>query len=150
METSPLRFPLAVALATLTGAAAADPVTGILAAAEADCATLDGAFDAGEAVVEADLDGIDPTDRLVDTSRFTCSTSASLYCGSGGCTLHAVVGDESWGLQSEGWRLIDWDGRPILLVARDGGWCGGVGAAICFEAVSWSDGRMMTVKPDPG
>jgi hypothetical protein len=34
--------------------------------------------------------------------------------------LHAIVDDEVWSFQAEGWRMIDWDGRPILLIARDG------------------------------
>ena len=146
-----MRLALAALLAALPGLAGADPVETILAAAAADCASFEnGAFSAGEAVIEADLDGAEPLDRLVDTSRFTCSSAASMYCGSGGCTLHAVIGDESWSFQAEGWRMTDWDGRPILLIARDGGWCGGAGSQICFEAVSWSAGMMMTVMPEPG
>jgi hypothetical protein len=127
---------------------AADPVTDILATAATDCAGFEnGVLDATDAAVPTDLDGLDPLDTLLDMSRVTCSSAASLYCGSGGCSLHAVIGDESWEFQAEGWRMIEWDGRPILLIARDGGWCGGIGAQICFEAVSWSDGRMMTVMP---
>jgi hypothetical protein len=128
--------------------AAADPVADILAEAEADCSSFeDGAFSAEYSVIEVDLDGEPPLDRIVDTSRFTCSSVASLYCGSGGCTLHAVVDERSWSFQAEGWRMIDWDGLPILLIARDGGWCGGAGAQLCFEAVNWSAGQMMTVMP---
>ncbi|MDX5360911.1 MAG: hypothetical protein LPL00_05855, partial [Alphaproteobacteria bacterium] len=79
--------------------------------------------------------------------RFTCTSARSLYCGSGGCMLHAVIGERSWSFQAEGWRMIAWDGRPILLVARDGGWCGGAGSQLCFEAVVWSFGEMLTVMP---
>jgi hypothetical protein len=43
--------------------------------------------------------------------------------------------------------MIDWEGRPILLIARDGGWCGGAGAQVCYEAVLWSHGKMLTVMP---
>ncbi len=128
--------------------AAADPVEGILAAARADCAGFEnGAFDPGSAVREVDLDGMDPMDRVVDTSAFSCTSMASFSCGSGGCTLHAVIGAESWDFQAEGWRMISWDGRPILLIARDGGWCGGAGSQLCFEAVTWSQGQMLSVMP---
>jgi hypothetical protein len=147
-----MRTVIAALALSLPGlAAAADPVDDILAAAAADCSGFEnGVFDAADAVVEVDLDGQEPLDRLVDTSRFTCSSAASMYCGSGGCSLHAVVGDESWEFQAEGWRMIDWDGLTILLVARDGGWCGGAGSQICFEAVNWSAGSMLTVMPPPG
>jgi hypothetical protein len=145
-----MRHALAALFLAFPGLAAADPVADILAAAEADCTAFEnGLFAANDAVSEADLDGIEPVDRLVDTARFTCTSAASMYCGSGGCSLHAVIRDDSWEFQSEGWRVIDWDGWPILLVARDGYWCGGAGSQICFEAVSWSDGKMMTVLPPP-
>jgi hypothetical protein len=138
-----------LALAALAGAASADPVADILAEAQADCEGYNhGKFDAGDAVSRVDLTGDGGEDALIDAGRFTCTTSASFYCGSGGCTLHAVVGDRTWSYQAEAWRVIDWDGRPILLVARDGGWCGGVGAQQCFEAVVWSAGEPLTVMPE--
>lgn len=128
--------------------AAADPVTDILATAAADCASFEnGVLDATDAAIPTDLDGLEPVDTVIDLSRVSCSSAASMYCGSGGCSLFAVIGEASWEFQAEGWRMIDWDGRPILLIARDGGWCGGAGAQVCYEAVSWSGGAMMTVMP---
>jgi hypothetical protein len=137
-------------LATLTAllvaaGAAASPVDAVLDAARAACG--DGAFDAGDAVAAVDLDGDGALDAVVDESRFACSPGPSPYCGSGGCALHAIVGERRWTFQAEGWRMIDWDGRPILLIARDGGWCGGAGAQACYEAVVWSFGEMLTVMP---
>lgn len=137
----------AVAAAWPTSALA-ESVEDIISEARAFCTSFEnGVFDAGDAVSEVNLDGEGPMDRVVDESRFSCSSMASAYCGSGGCNLHAVVGERSWAFQAEGWRMIDWAGRPILLIARDGGWCGGAGAQICFEAVTWSFGEMMTVMP---
>ena len=139
----------AAALAAVP-ALAADPVTVILDTAREVCTSYEnGQFDAGDAVTEIDLTGDGVPDRVVDESRFGCSSAASMYCGSGGCMLHAVVGEDSWRFQAEGWRVIDWDAQPILLIARDGGWCGGVGAQLCFEAVTWSDGDMLSVMPPP-
>lgn len=145
------RLLLPIALAALWPAfASADPVEDILAEARDVCASYEnGVFDAGDAVSEADLDGDGMPDRVVDESRFSCTSMASAYCGSGGCMLHAVIGERAWSFQAEGWRMIDWDGRPILLVARDGGWCGGAGAQLCFEAVTWSHGEALTVMPAP-
>jgi hypothetical protein len=129
-------------------AQAESPVDTILAAAKSSCERLDsGRFDPGDSVQRLDLTGNGSRGTIVDESRFSCSSARSLYCGSGGCQLHAIVGDRSWSFQAEGWRMIEWDGRPILLVMRDGGWCGGAGAQICYEAVSWSHGQMLTVMP---
>lgn len=144
-----LPFCAAVVLSTAP-ALAADPVAAILDAARAGCASYEnGRFDAGDAVTSIDLTGDGVPDHVVDESRFTCSSAASMYCGSGGCMLHAVVGQDSWRFQAEAWRVIDWDGQPIILIARDGGWCGGTGAQICYEAVSWSHGDMLSVMAPP-
>jgi hypothetical protein len=129
---------------------AADKVGEILQAAQQACASFEnGQFDNTNAIVEVDLTGNGQTDTLVDESRFSCSSAASMYCGSGGCMLHAIVDDESWRFQAEGWQMIEWHERPILLIARDGGWCGGAGAQLCYEAVTWSNGDMLTVMPPP-
>lgn len=134
--------------ALLAGPALADPASDILGEAKELCASFeDGSFDAGDAVRRIDLDGDGVADTVIDGSRFSCSSAASMYCGSGGCMVHAVIGDESWSFQAEGWRMIDWDNRPILLIARDGGWCGGAGAQICYEAVVWSHGEKLSVMP---
>lgn len=136
------------ALFVLSGFAQADPVAEILERAEADCSGFEnGEFDAQDAVSEVDLDGDGTLDRVVDEGRFACSSAASLYCGSGGCMLHTIVGEAVASFQATGWRVVTWDEMPILLIGRDGGWCGGAGAQVCFEAINWSMGQMMTVMP---
>ncbi|TPE53802.1 hypothetical protein [Amaricoccus solimangrovi] len=135
-------------LAPLPGAAQ-DLVDRLLAKASAACAYLDGGeMTAPEGTVtRVDLTGDGVAEALVDESRLRCSTAASAYCGSGGCALHAVVGDRVTSWQATGWRLIDWGEDRILLIGRDGGWCGGIGAERCYEAVVWSDGRFLSVAP---
>ncbi|MEM1429804.1 MAG: hypothetical protein AAGG09_10130 [Pseudomonadota bacterium] len=109
----------------------------------------DGTFDAGDAVHQVELDGAPPFDTIVDSSAFLCTSMATAYCGTGGCSLWTIVGDTVTEFQAEAWRMIEWEGRPILMIARDGGWCGGFGAEQCFEALTWSDGRILTVMPSP-
>lgn len=125
------------------------PEETILSEAAAACASFEnGTFDAQDAVTRVDLDGDGAEDTVIDESRFACSSAASLYCGSGGCMLHTIVGGAVDSVQATGWRLIAWDDEvPILLIGRDGGWCGGAGAQVCFEAVNWSMGQRMTVMP---
>ncbi len=127
-------------------ALAADTGATIISKARLACESYEnGVFDQGKAVSRVDLTGDGISDTVIDESDFRCSSARSLYCGSGGCTLHAIVDGEVWSFQAEGWRMIDWEGRPILLIARDGGWCGGAGAQVCYEAVVWSHGKMLTV-----
>lgn len=139
---------LAAGMAGAEGAAGAGVADALLAEARAACvAYRDGTFSPGNAVFSIDLDGDGDPDSVIDERAFSCSSAASMYCGTGGCMLHAIIDARVWSFQAEGWRMIDWDGRPILLVARDGGWCGGVGAQVCFEAVVWSGGEMLSVMP---
>jgi hypothetical protein len=139
----------AAALAlTLGGAAAAedDPrVVALVAKAEAACAEFDGAFRLEDGAVTSVpvADGVAVT--VVDEGRFFCSTARSLWCGSGGCMVHLLGEGEALTRQAEGWRTVEWGPVTVILLGRDGGWCGGAGAQVCVEAVVWSGGRFLTL-----
>ncbi len=139
---------LALILAA-TPAQAADPVTAILDRAAAACTGLEnGTFDPGEAVQPVDLTGDGQHNILIDEGKFSCTSAASMYCGSGGCQLHAIVDNQVTTWQATGWRTLTWGPATILLIGRDGGWCGGAGSEVCFEALNWSGDRFLTVMPD--
>lgn len=139
----------ALVLCAASGARAETQVERLLTAAAAACAGLDGGvMSAPEGTVtKVDLSGDGVPDAIVDESKLRCSTAASAFCGSGGCMLHAVVGEVVTSWQVTGWRVIDWNQDRILLLGRDGGWCGGIGAERCYEANVWSDGRFLTMAP---
>lgn len=123
---------------------------GFLAEAAADCALYEnGNLLVGEESVNSvDLTGDGEAEVLLDTEFLRCSTMAMApNCGSGGCSLYAFVGDERYEWQALGWRVIDWGGEPVLLIARDGGWCGVSGAGHCFEALFWNGETFLTVMP---
>lgn len=147
MLPAPLAF--AAGLLLIPIAAAASPVDDLLSEAAQTCAGIDG----GEmtapdgAVTSVDLSGDGTSDTILDESRLTCSTAASAFCGSGGCGVHAIVGDKVTSWLATGWRTIDWNQDTILLIGLDGGDCGGIGAERCYEAAVWSDGRFLTVAP---
>ena len=120
--------------------------------AAADCQSFEnGEFDAGDAVTEIELRSQFGTVQaeLVDESEYACSSAASLYCGTGGCMLNLIVEGTVHAWQATGWRLIEWGPDRMLLIGRDGGWCGGAGAEVCYEALVWSNGRILTVGPPP-
>ena len=150
-----LTMAMAIAVAAVSAgpAAAVSPqAQGLLDRAMAFCASFDGGtFDPADAVTPATL-GTDsaPVDaEIVDESRFRCSTARSLWCGSGGCMLNVVAEGKVWRWQATGWRIERWGPSRILLIGRDGGWCGASGAEVCFEAVNWSQGRPLTVGDPP-
>lgn len=120
--------------------------------AAAECRDFEnGEFDSGEAVSEIELRSQFGTvlAEIIDESEYACSSAASLYCGSGGCMLNLIVEGQVRAWQATGWQLIDWGPDRILLIGRDGGWCGGARAEVCYEALIWSDGRILTVGPPP-
>lgn len=120
--------------------------------AAADCSDFEnGEFDRGNAVTEIELrsqfGAIEA--ELVDESEYACSSAVSLYCGSGGCMLNLIVDGAVLAWQATGWRLVEWGPDQILLIGRDGGWCGGAGAEVCYEALVWSNGKILTVGSEP-
>lgn len=150
------RLAAALAFAALAAPAAAQSpspkAAAILEAATAACRAYEnGSFDAGGAVTPITLRSQfgDVAAEIVDEGEFACSSSRSLCCGSGGCTLSLVVENTAYAWQATGWRLVEWGPETVLLLARDGGWCGGAGSEVCHEAVNWSAGRPLTVGEAP-
>ncbi len=139
-------------LGAIPALAASPEAQRLLDAAAAECSGFEnGAFDAGDALSEIELRSQfgSVTAELLDESEYACSSAASLYCGSGGCMLNLIVDGAVQAWQATGWRLIDWGPDTILLIGRDGGWCGGAGAEVCYEALVWSNGAILTVGPAP-
>jgi len=143
---------IAVLLGTISALAASPEAQELIDRAAADCRSFEnGEFAAGDALTEIELGSQFGTAaaELVDESKYACSSAASLYCGTGGCMLNLIVDGAVRAWQATGWRLIEWGPDRILLIGRDGGWCGGAGAEVCYEALVWSNGRILTVGPAP-
>jgi len=141
---------MAQVLASSPASAVSPVAQGLIDKAASQCAAFEnGRFDPRDAVTGIELrsQASSVAAEIVDESAYSCASAASMYCGSGGCMLHLVVGDRIWSWQATGWRLVDWGPSRILLIGRDGGWCGGAGSEVCFEALVWSDGRILTVRP---
>lgn len=131
------------------GVALAGPADDLLAQAAADCAAFDnGAFSAApDAVQVVDLTGDGVPATVVDAGKFTCSSAASLFGGSGGSTLTVLIGGKAEEFLAEAWTVTDFAGRKVLLIWHNGVDCGGIGVDPCVEALVWGDGRFMSVRP---
>lgn len=132
-------------------ALAAETAEPIIAQARADCRSFEnGTLTLGEnAIVQADLTGDGLPEEIVDSREFTCSSAASLFCGTGGCTVTVVAEGVARAFLAKAWRIVDWNGQPILLLAVHGSDCGGTNLRRCYEAVVWSEGRFRSLRPDP-
>jgi hypothetical protein len=74
---------------------------------------------------------------VLDEAEFKCSSSASMYCGSGGCSVHFLLEKESMSPQVQGWEHKDGQ----LLLGQHGSVCGQVGTKVCYTTVTIKNGR---------
>lgn len=98
------------------------------------------------AVSRVDLDGDLIPDWVLNEAGFSCSSAASLYCGTGGCVSHFLVGDTIASLTNRGWDMEDLGPHRVLLVDVHGSVCGGIGPTPCIVSSVWDSetGRWQT------
>ena len=88
-------------------------------------------------VERIDLDGDLRPDWVLNEASFACSSAASLYCGTGGCVSHFLVGKTIRSLQNLGWKVITMGGARILVANVHGSQCGSIGPSPCVTASIW-------------
>ena len=106
----------------------------------------DGEFDSTEKTTTLhDLTGDGRPEEIVDASQFSCSTAASLWGGSGGTYLWAIVDGKAYEFLAHRWKVVDMDGQNILLLAVHSSECSDdIGP--CYRAVVWGDGGFRTIR----
>lgn len=91
------------------------------------------------AVARTDLTGNGETDIVLDLGKLACSSAASLYCGTGGCTVLFSVGDTVTERLSKGWTVQRFAHLTVVLNQIHGANCGGTNLNPCVEALVWDD-----------
>lgn len=134
---------------TAPAVAASGAASAVVEQARADCRNFEnGRLEVGDpAISQIDLSGDGKADEIVDFRHFSCSSSASLFCGTGGCPVTALVDGMPTEFLAKGWRVITWDSLPVLLLAIHGSECGGTNLRRCFRAVVWSEGAFRSIQP---
>jgi len=134
------------ALAILPPAADALALTGLpaalaekVAAARQACAGNGNGEFALEwgAVTRTDLDGDFQPDWVLDESAYACSTAVSMFCSTGGCMSHFLVGDVVASFLNQGWTVLTFGRNRVLLTDVHGTDCGGINPTPCFVARAW-------------
>jgi hypothetical protein len=137
---------LITALTTLPLAANALDLTGLPAAlAEKVTAARQACADNGNgelalewgAVTRTDLDGDFQPDWVLDESAYACSTAVSMFCSTGGCVSHFLVGDVIASFRNQGWTVLTFGRNRVLLTDVHGTNCGGNSPTPCFVARAW-------------
>ena len=135
--SAPAILPLAANALDLTGlpTALAEKVT----AARQACANNENGEFALEwgAVTRTDLDGDLSPDWVLDESAYACSTAVSLFCSTGGCMSHFLVGGVVASFQNRGWTVLTFGRNRVLLTRVHGSACGGNSPTPCFVARAW-------------
>ncbi len=90
------------------------------------------------AVTRTDLDNDLLPDWVLDESAYACSTAVSLFCSTGGCASHFLVGGVLTTFRNQGWTVLTFGRNRVLLTRMDGSACGGSGPAPCFVARVWN------------
>ena len=117
----------------------------IVERAESECAKFEGGqFHATEqAITLHDFTGDGTPEAIVDASQFSCSTSASMWGGSGGTFLWVLVDGKRHEFLAHKWRLVDVEGQKVLLLAVHSSECGDT-IGPCYRALVWSNGFRTT------
>lgn len=89
------------------------------------------------AVARVDLDGDLRPDWVLNEGSFACSSAASLYCGTGGCMSHFLVGDVLGSVLNQGWDVVALGHLRLLVTDVHGAQCGGINPTPCVTASVW-------------
>lgn len=138
---------LVLALALPGPSFAADSAEAVIEAARGECRSLEnGVLEVQDgAVTRIDVSGDGEPDAIVDSARFSCSSSASFFCGTGGCAVTVVVDGKATDFLAKGWTVVDWNDAPVLLLAVHGNACGGTNLRRCVIAFVWSEDAFRSV-----
>lgn len=136
-----------VAVITAPAAIASEAADAVINEARDICRSFDdGVLEVGTgAIVSIDLTGNGIPDEIVDHGEFTCTTALSLFCGTGGCSMTAIADGKPFEFLTKAWKVVDWDGQPILLLVVHGSECGGDNLRRCYRAEVWSENGFRSV-----
>ena len=117
------------------------------------CANVDNGEFALEwgSVTRTDLDCDLHTDWVLDDSAYACSTAVSLFCSTGGCMSHFLVGDVVASFRNQGWTVLTFGRDRVLVTRAHGADCGGNSPTPCFAARVWDPDAEVwrSVEPRP-
>ncbi|MEN8728358.1 MAG: hypothetical protein AB1Z51_00990 [Desulfuromonadales bacterium] len=115
--------------------------TQIVQQAKQECNSLDnGSFHSTEKTITLhDITGDGRPEEFVDASQFSCSTALTLWGGTGGTFLWIIVDGRPFEFLAHKWRVVDFDGQQVLLLAVHSSQCSDdIGP--CYRALVWQEG----------
>jgi hypothetical protein len=124
---------------------ASEKANRVIEAAKKSCTLEKGQFSVPEiSTTSVDLNSDGNPDEIIDESKFTCSTSSSLYCGTGGCMLHLIVDGKDYKYLAKEWTIAQLGAAKILIIGNHWSECNYKNP--CLRAITWRDGRFNGLK----
>jgi len=147
MRLSRLWLAATMILAAIQMAQAGPGEQKVMAQARADCASFENGKLATTRMANPRIDvtGDGVLNTIIDSRQFKCSSSASLYCGTGGCSIWVIVDEKPHSFLAKAWEVAQMNGKPVLLLAVHGSECGGTNLRRCVRAEVWSEGAFHSV-----
>jgi len=81
---------------------------------------------------------------VLDESGFSCEDSASMYCGTAGCTVHLITAVDYSSGYVRNWELVRTEtDQPVIFFSLHGMSCGEAGTTPCYDVISIFEGRFI-------
>jgi hypothetical protein len=132
---------------TVTGGEHLTMATEIVQTAKSECANFENGkfYTTEETITLHDFTGDGRPEEIVDASQFSCSTSVSMWNGSGGTLLWVLVDGAKHEFLAHKWRVVDVDGQKVLLLAVHSSQCSDT-VGPCYRALVWGDDGFRTIR----
>lgn len=141
---------LAGPLAAQGTAPADDPAEAILTEMRAACAGHPGGLRGpGQTWAPLDLGPGGPAAEIFVSTDWGCPEPPGFFWHTGGGTILLRAEGQVFRATARGWTVAQVLNVGVVILSRHGTDCGGAGYQPCFEAVSWSDGRWLSVRNQP-
>jgi len=138
---SVLTLILTLSTASLCFASLKDSADQLVQQAREECNSFEnGMFEhAPQALISMDLSGDGVSEQIVDASQFSCSSSLTLWGGTGGTFLWIIDSAGVHEFLALDWTVSAVGNTPVLLLAVNPSRCGTV-VQPCVQAVTFADG----------
>lgn len=132
-------------------AASGDLAETMLAEMRATCASSsDDLIGPEQTWAPLDLGPDMPPTYIFVSTEWGCPEPPGMFWHTGGGEIMLRAEGVVFQATARGWTVINLWETPVVLLSRHGGYCDGAGYQPCFEAVTWSEGRWLTVGPPDG
>jgi hypothetical protein len=122
-------------------------ISSIIQSAKNECGNTFQVSKSGVKLIDLNSDGeIDL--GVVDEAGYSCTElGSSMYCGSGGCSVHLITVNDYLSGAAQGWEIITtrYD-EQVILMSLHGSSCSEPGNRVCYFTVSIADGDLIYQK----